>query len=155
MDRRGGALETGQVTPEPGDVTISHPDLYRGALRTVTAEEVAHGAVSALLDARAPERFRGEVEPVDPVAGHIPGARNLPSLALLDDDGTFRDTSAIAALVADRSVTASDVVGVYCGSGVTASVVLAALSSIGIEAALFPGSWSQWSAEAGRPVATG
>lgn len=150
----GGALDTGPVTPEPGDVTITQPDLYRGALKTLTAQEVAGGKVSALLDARAPERYRGEVEPVDPVAGHIPGARNLPSVALLSDDGTFRDASAIASMIAARGVSGDDV-GVYCGSGVTAAVVLAALRSIGVDAALFPGSWSQWSAEPDRPVATG
>lgn len=148
-----GALQTGPVEPEPGDVTIGHPDLYCGARETLTAEQVS--AVSALLDARAPERYRGEVEPIDSAAGHIPGARNLPSTTLLDDDGTFRDSAAIAALLADRGVIAGESLGVYCGSGVTASVVLAALRATGIDAALFPGSWSQWSSEPGRPVATG
>lgn len=149
----GGVLQTGPVESEPGDVTIGHPDLYCGARETLTAEQVS--AVSALLDARAPERYRGEVEPIDSAAGHIPGARNLPSTTLLDDDGTFRDSAAIAALLADRGVIAGESLGVYCGSGVTASVVLAALRATGIDAALFPGSWSQWSSEPGRPVATG
>ena len=77
-----GVLETGSVVPAPGDVTVAHDDLYAGALPTLTAEQAAVAAT--LLDARAPERFRGEVEPVDPVAGHIPGARNVPSTGLLD-----------------------------------------------------------------------
>jgi thiosulfate/3-mercaptopyruvate sulfurtransferase len=104
-----------------------------------------------VLDARAPERYRGEVEPVDPVAGHIPGARNLPSMTVLDADGRFLAGDRIVALADEIGLGPS--VGVYCGSGVTASVVLAALATIGVDAALFPGSWSQWSGE-GRPTET-
>ena len=125
-----GSLETGVVTPEAGDVTVRHDDLYAGGLPTLTAEQAA--AADLLLDARAPERFRGEVEPVDPVAGHIPGARNAPSTALLSDDGRF---------LPDVDIDAD---GVYCGSGVTASVVIAALAAAGVHAALYPGSWSEW-----------
>jgi len=136
-----GPLETGTVTPEPGDVTVQHHDLYNGARPTLTAEQAA--AAGLLLDARAPERFRGDVEPVDPVAGHIPGARNVPSTSLLDDDGRF---------LPDVDLDAD---GVYCGSGVTASVVLAALAADGVEAALYPGSWSEWCSDPTRPVETG
>lgn len=138
-----GELQTGPAVPDPGDVTVAHDDLYAGALPTLTAEQA--GRAPVLLDARAPERFRGEVEPVDPVAGHIPGAQNLPSTALLAGDGTF----ALAELPAFEGP-----VGAYCGSGVTAAVLIAALAATGVDAALFPGSWSQWSAES-RPVATG
>lgn len=149
----GGELQSGPVTPGEGDVELAHRDLSAGARRTLSADEVAGGAVATLLDARAPERFRGEVEPVDPIAGHIPGARNLPSTAVLGADGTFRPGDEITALLRVRG--GEDSVGVYCGSGVTASVVLAALSAAGVDdAALFPGSWSQWSGES-RPVATG
>lgn len=155
----GGALQTGlqtgEVTPEPGDVTLPELDLYAGARPTLTAGQIADGAVEAVLDARAPERFRGEVEPVDPVAGHVPGAANLPSTALLAGDGTFQNPEALASLLAARGVAAGDTVGVYCGSGVTASVVVAGLTIVGVDAALFPGSWSQWSSEPGRQVATG
>jgi thiosulfate/3-mercaptopyruvate sulfurtransferase len=139
-----GPLETGNVTPRPGDVTVTHDDLYAGALPTLTAEQAA--VADVLLDARAPERFRGEVEPVDPVAGHIPGARNLPSTALLADDGTF---------TVDRLPGLDGPVGVYCGSGVTASVVIAALAAEGTGAALYPGSWSEWCSDPTHPVATG
>lgn len=149
----GGVLETGPVTPQAGDVTVAHTDLYAGALATLTAGQVADGAVATVLDARAPERFRGDTEPVDPVAGHIPGARNLPSVSLLAEDGRFLPDVEITARLA--ACDPRDSVGVYCGSGVTASVVIAALSAAGAQAALFPGSWSQWSAEADRPVATG
>jgi thiosulfate/3-mercaptopyruvate sulfurtransferase len=139
-----GTLENGDVTPEPGDVTVTHDDLYAGALPTLTAGQAA--AVGVLLDARAPERYRGEVEPVDPVAGHIPGARNLPSTGLLADDGTF---------ALDRLPSLDGPVGVYCGSGVTASVVLAGFAAAGVEAALYPGSWSEWSSDPTRAVALG
>jgi thiosulfate/3-mercaptopyruvate sulfurtransferase len=143
----GGALEAGAVTPEPGDVVVSHDDLYAGALPTLDAEGAA--ALGArLLDARAPERFRGEVEPIDPVGGHIPGARNAPSTALLADDGRFLPDADLARALGDPA-------GVYCGSGVTASVVLAALAAVGVDAALYPGSWSEWSSNSALPVAVG
>lgn len=141
-----GELETGTVTPPPGDVTVAHDNLYVGARRTLTAEQV--GAVDTLLDARAPERFRGDVEPMDPVAGHIPGARNLPSTSLLGADGTFGGG------LLDQVDGAEDI-GVYCGSGVTAAVTVAALAAAGIDAALYPGSWSEWCSDPDRPVARG
>ena len=148
----GGAVRSGPVQPGEGDVTVVHDDLYAGGRPVLTADQVSAGAASTVLDARAPERYRGEVEPVDPVAGHVPGARNLPSVALLDADGRFRSDAELAGLAEQAGAGAST--GVYCGSGVTASVVLAALSAAGIDAALFPGSWSQWSGE-GRPAAQG
>jgi thiosulfate/3-mercaptopyruvate sulfurtransferase len=148
----GGALQSGPVAPAEGDVTVAYDDLYAGGRATVTAAEMGAGALATVLDARAPERYRGEVEPVDAVAGHVPGARNLPSVSLLDADGCFLPYAELAR-IADE-VGAGPSTGVYCGSGVTASVVLAALSAVGIDAALFPGSWSQWSAE-GRPTAQG
>ena len=151
----GGELQRGPVSAPPGDVTVSHPDLYAGERATLTAEQVAGSVTDVLLDARSPERFRGETEPVDPKAGHIPGARNLPSTALLADDGTFLSEGQITAAALLAGCDPGRRVGVYCGSGVTASVVLAALSAAGVQGALFPGSWSQWSAEPDRPVATG
>jgi thiosulfate/3-mercaptopyruvate sulfurtransferase len=143
-----GDLETGPVTPEPGDVTVLHEDLYAGALRTVSAETVM--AVDTLIDARAPERFLGDVEPIDPVAGHIPGACNAPSTGFLAGDGTFMEERDLLRLFGDV-----DDVGIYCGSGVTASVVVAALATIGLDVALYPGSWSEWCSDATRPVAKG
>jgi thiosulfate/3-mercaptopyruvate sulfurtransferase len=140
-----GPLETGTVTTEPGDVMVRHDDLYAGARPTLTAEQAADADI--LLDARAPERFRGDVEPVDPVAGHIPGARNVPSTGLLSDDGRFLSEALIERI--------GDVDGVYCGSGVTASVVIAALAAEGVDAALYPGSWSEWCSDPTRPVARG
>lgn len=152
----GEELSKGAESPAAGDVTLAHTDLYRGALATLTAEEVATFTDSGVLvDARAPERFRGEVEPVDPVAGHIPGAGNAPSTATLGEDGTFRDADQLRELFASAGADGSAPVGVYCGSGVTAAVDLVALKVAGVDAALFPGSWSQWSSDAANPVATG
>jgi thiosulfate/3-mercaptopyruvate sulfurtransferase len=139
----GGALQAQAPRLRPGDVSAVHDDLYAGARATLTAQQVGDGEVTLLLDARSPQRFRGEFEPVDPVAGHIPGARNVPSTLVLADDGSFLADADLRALWADIGVAGNDV-GVYCGSGVTASVVLAALSANGIDGALFPGSWSQW-----------
>jgi thiosulfate/3-mercaptopyruvate sulfurtransferase len=144
-----GPLETGVVAPEPGDVTVPHDDLYAGARPTLPAEQAADADI--LLDARAPERFRGDVEPVDPVAGHIPGARNVPSTGLLSDDGRFLPDGALT----DRIGDVGPRTGVYCGSGVTASVVVAALASVGVDAALYPGSWSEWCSDPTRPVEKG
>lgn len=149
----GGELDTGAVSPAPGDVVLPRPDLYAGARATLTAEQIAAGDAATLVDARAPERFSGAVEPIDPVAGHIPGAVNLPSGSLLDGAGRFRTAAEVRALVAE--VGGAESVGVYCGSGVTAAVVIAALDSAGIEAALFPGSWSQWSSNPLSPVERG
>lgn len=147
-----GELHTGTEVPEPGDVTVTHDDLYHGARRTIAADDAL--GTPTLLDARPPERYRGDSETVDPVAGHIPGAVNLPSTSLLSGDGTLLPDADLTDLFDTRGVGASDV-AVYCGSGVTASLVVAALASAGVDAALFPGSWSQWSSEPARPVALG
>ena len=143
-----GALETGSAATEPGDIAVTHLDLYAGALPTLTAEQVTEPGVT-LLDARAPERFRGDVEPVDPVAGHIPGATNVPSTSLLADDGTFLPDTDVARRAGEGAI------GAYCGSGVTASVVVAALAAAGVDAALYPGSWSEWCSDPTHPVSRG
>jgi thiosulfate/3-mercaptopyruvate sulfurtransferase len=145
----GGILETGPVTPEPGDVTVAHDDLYNGSRPTLTADQVM-GAT--MLDARAPERFRGDVEPIDPVAGHIPGARNVPSTSLLADNGSFLPEDDLTQLFDGVD---AETTGVYCGSGVTAAVTVAALAAAGVDAALYPGSWSEWCSDPKRPVARG
>lgn len=143
----GGELETDSPTVQSSDVSADYADLYLGALPTLTADGAARLG-GRLVDARAPERFRGDVEPVDPVAGHVPGATNVPSTSLLAADGTFLPDDDLRRALGDAT-------GTYCGSGVTASVVVAASAAVGSPLALFPGSWSQWSAETSRPVATG
>ncbi|WP_421734691.1 sulfurtransferase [Cellulomonas sp.] len=141
----GFALEAGSVTAEPGDVV-----LVPGALATIDADEAA-AWTGSLLDARAAERYAGDVEPVDPRAGHIPGAISVPTAANVGADGTFLPDEELRA----RFAGVDGPVAVYCGSGVTAAHEVAALASIGVEAALYPGSWSQWSNDPARPVETG
>jgi thiosulfate/3-mercaptopyruvate sulfurtransferase len=99
-------------------------------------------------------RVGGAPEPIDPTAGHIPGATSAPTGANLDADGRFLPADELRARFAALGVDASTAVGVYCGSGVTAAHQTAALAIAGIDAALYPGSWSQWS-NLDRPVATG
>jgi thiosulfate/3-mercaptopyruvate sulfurtransferase len=109
----------------------------------------------ALLDARAAERFRGEAEPLDPVAGHIPGARNRPMALDLDPSGRFRAPAELRRAFAAIGVGSDTEVGAYCGSGITAAHAVLALELAGFAAALYPGSWSEWVRDPERPVATG
>ena len=148
----GGKVATDPVTPLPGNATVLHDDLHTGALPTLTAQQVND---FTLLDARAPERFRGDVEPIDRVAGHIPGAKNLPSGSVLTGDGTFLAPDALARLLAECEIDDNARLGAYCGSGVTAAITVAALAAMGYQVALFPGSWSQWSSDPANPVARG
>jgi thiosulfate/3-mercaptopyruvate sulfurtransferase len=147
----GHPLETGDVVPEAGDATARF-----GHMPLVDIDgAAAFPTDGVLLDARAAERYRGEVEPIDPRAGHIPGAVSAPSGDNLDADGRFLDPAALRERFAAVRVRPGEPVAAYCGSGVTAAHAVAALAIAGVDAALFPGSWSQWSNDAGRPVATG
>jgi len=143
----GAPVESGPVIPQPGTVTLSW-----GHMPVIDADAAAtFPSRGTLLDARAGERYRGEVEPVDPQAGHIPGALSMPTAANVGTDGRFLPLPELAARFAGLGEAP---VAVYCGSGVTAAHAIAALEVAGREAALYPGSWSQWSNQ-GRPVATG
>jgi thiosulfate/3-mercaptopyruvate sulfurtransferase len=108
-----------------------------------------------LLDARAEARYRGEVEPVDPVAGHIPDARSAPTSGNVEADGRFLAPEELRERFAALGVRPGKAVGAYCGSGVTASQEVLALEIAGVPAALYPGSWSEWVADRARPVETG
>lgn len=141
-------LATDDVAPRPGTVTLT-----TGALPTLTAED-AGTFDGLLLDARAGERFRGETEPVDPKAGHIPGAVSVPTSENLAPDGRFRTPAELRERFAAVGVDGDQAVAAYCGSGVTAAHAVAALAIAGIDAALYPGSWSQWS-NLDLPVETG
>lgn len=144
----GGAASTEATAPDPGDFT-ARP----GGMPVVDAGALLD--VPVLVDARAPERYRGETEPVDPVAGHVPGAVNVPTTVNLNADGTFRGAEQLLALYAAEGVTGAQETAAYCGSGVTAAHDVLALEIAGIRAALYPGSWSEWVADPARPVATG
>jgi thiosulfate/3-mercaptopyruvate sulfurtransferase len=132
-----------------GDVVLS-----AGHLPVVDADAAARFARrGVLLDARAAARYRGEVEPIDPRAGHVPGAVSAPTTDNLDDDATFRSTAELRRRFSELGATGD--VGVYCGSGVTAAHEIAALAAVGIAGSLYAGSWSQWSADPDRPAALG
>jgi thiosulfate/3-mercaptopyruvate sulfurtransferase len=144
----GQRQDDDQLTPTRGDFTARPGELIVVAQDGVL--DLAERGV--LIDARNPERFRGDEEPVDPVAGHIPGAVNVPTGDNLTPDGRFRSPAEL------REVYAAAVgheVAAYCGSGVTAAHDILAMEVAGIEAALYPGSWSEWVADPSRPVATG
>jgi thiosulfate/3-mercaptopyruvate sulfurtransferase len=127
-----------------------------GHIPVLDAEGAAEVAAKGiLLDARAPERFAGEVEPMDPVAGHIPGAVNAPTTANVDETGRFLPVADLQARFAALGVTPDADVAVYCGSGVTADHEALALDSAGLPATVYIGSWSEWITDPTRPVATG
>jgi 3-mercaptopyruvate sulfurtransferase SseA len=142
---------TGDVVPEPGGVTLTG----NGMPVLSMDEAAALPSSGVLLDARAGERYRGEVEPVDPRAGHVPGAVSAPATDNLAADGTFRPPADLRERFAALGVRPGGAVGVYCGSGVTAAHEVAALAAADVEAALWPGSWSQWSADPSREAVTG
>jgi thiosulfate/3-mercaptopyruvate sulfurtransferase len=148
----GLPLEHGIEVPALGNVHLAE-----GRMPRVDADEAAslpqRGGL--LLDARAAERYRGEVEPVDPRAGHIPGAVSAPTSQNLAPDGAFLPAEELRGRFARLGAVPGREVAVYCGSGVTAAHDVAALAIAGIRAALYPGSFSQWSRDPSRPVATG
>jgi thiosulfate/3-mercaptopyruvate sulfurtransferase len=148
--RTGGEVETTAAAVRPGTFAAGP-----GVLPVLEVDDVlAFAADQTLVDARAPERFRGEVEPVDPVPGHVPGAVNVPTGANLADDGTFRPADELRALYV-AVVGGGSEVAAYCGSGVTAIHDILAMEVAGIDARLYPGSWSEWVADPARPVETG
>jgi thiosulfate/3-mercaptopyruvate sulfurtransferase len=145
-------IETGEVLDAAGTVVVRP-----GALPTLAAPEVANFANQGrLIDVRAPERFRGEIEPMDPVAGHIPGARNLPTTENNASSGALKPAVVLRKQFGAANLEAGqDPVGVYCGSGVTAAHAMLAMHEAGIDAVLYPGSWSEWVTDPSRPVAIG
>lgn len=146
----GLPVETGPVPdPDPGPL----PDAGPG-LPVVDADAVARWT-GPLIDVRAPERYRGEEEPVDPVAGHIPGAVNVPAGRLTGPDGRMLDPDRLRALFAAAGVDDRTArVAVYCGSGITATQGVLALHLLRVPAVLYPGSWSGWICDPARPIAT-
>ncbi|KZE93579.1 putative thiosulfate sulfurtransferase SseB [Agromyces sp. NDB4Y10] len=149
----GLPLETGDVVPEPGDATARF-----GGMPVVDLDEadaLASAEAGVLLDARAAERYRGDVEPIDPRAGHIPGAVSAPTTGNLGADGRFLPAEVLRERFSALGADGRHPLAVYCGSGVNAAHQVAALAVAGLDAALYPGSFSQWSNVRERPVATG
>ncbi|MFI6583928.1 sulfurtransferase [Embleya sp. NPDC050493] len=140
-----GPAEPGTFVPRPGGMSRLDAD--------ETAALVAAGGV--LLDARAGERFRGETEPIDAKAGHIPGAISAPATEYTHADGRFREPAELKEYFAARGAVHGARVAAYCGSGATAAHEVLALSLAGVPAALYAGSWSDWITDPDRPVATG
>ena len=135
-------LATGEVMVDPAELLVT-----LGHLPTIDADQAA-GFTGTLIDGRAAERYRGEVEPMDPVAGHIPGAVNVPVSQFFDADGRLP--------AAERVTHLLDVPGpmaTYCGSGVSAAQLVLAAATLDREVPLYPGSWSAWSNDPSRPVA--
>lgn len=149
--RAGQPVTTDVPSPEPGDLVVR-----AGSVPVLDADGAAamarHGV---LLDVRAPERYRGEVEPIDPEAGHVPGAVNLPMAEMLAADGTFLPPARIREVAAAAGVHRDTPVGTSCGSGVTAAQMALALHEVRIDAVPYVGSWSGWIADPSRPRATG
>jgi thiosulfate/3-mercaptopyruvate sulfurtransferase len=144
------------VLGDPPQVPPGNIVVRPGGMPVVSADEAAKVATDGvLLDVRAAARFRGETEPVDPVAGHVPGARNAPLAGNIGADGRFLDRAALAARFAALGVEGGAEVAAYCGSGVGAAQTVLALQVAGHPASLFVGSWSEWVADPSRPVATG
>ncbi|SHH86779.1 sulfurtransferase [Streptomyces sp. 3214.6] len=134
----------GDFEPEPG---------ADGLLDADGAAALARAGV--LFDARAGERYRGEVEPIDRVGGHIPGAVSAPTNDNVASDGRFLSAEELKARFKALGAEDGAEVGVYCGSGVSGAHEVLALAVAGIPAALYVGSWSEWSADPARPVAVG
>lgn len=146
-----GPLQQGSA-PRPRAVFTSRP---WPTDRLADLQDAADPA-NTVLDAREADRYRGEHEPADPRAGHIPGARSLPCRENLNADGTFRSVEQLRQRLHDVGVTDGTTVVSYCGSGVTACHTLLALELAGMGTGrLYPGSWSQYSQATEHPVATG
>jgi thiosulfate/3-mercaptopyruvate sulfurtransferase len=151
---QAAGLPVDRIQPKPRTSSIT---LSAGHLPVIDAPASAALARSGiLLDTRIAPNYQGGVtDPGQPARGHIPGAINIPAADLLAADGTFADEKTLIEIFRRLGVDGSRSVGFYCGAGVSAPHGMAALATIGIEAALYPGSWSAWSSESSRPVARG
>ncbi|HZV27178.1 MAG TPA: sulfurtransferase [Acidothermaceae bacterium] len=148
----GLPVNTQEPVVVPGDF-VARP----GGLPVLDADSAARLATEGvLIDVRVPERFRGEVEPIDPIAGHIPGAVNLPTTGNVGAAGKFLDDETLATRFGSLGAGDGEPVGAYCGSGVNAAHTVFAMTLAGLPTpALYVGSWSDWIADGTRPIATG
>ena len=148
-----GRAETGRAETGQGGGDFHARAGHFGLLDADAAAALARAGL--LLDARSQERYRGEAEQVDPVAGHIPGAVSAPTAGNVNPDGTFRPAADLAERFRSLGAAGDRPVAAYCGSGVTAAHEVLALTLAGIPAGLYVGSWSDWITDPARPVATG
>lgn len=151
----GHPFESGPVEVEPGDISLTP-----GRRELLEADDVTRwlGSGGQVLDSRPANRYRGEDETMDPVAGHIPGALSLPALSTLEKDGSFVGRERLAELLEQAGADDGSPVAIYCGSGVQASHLALALEGRGLGAgtpAVYIGSWSDWISNPARPIATG
>lgn len=155
--RAGHPVEAGDVVAAPAEDAVVRPGSMPVRDLDDLADQVSRlGRPEGLLvDVRAAERFRGETEPLDPVAGHVPGAVNHPVDGLVDQEGRVLPADALRRALGGLADASAGEVTASCGSGVTAAVLVLALHEVGVDARLFPGSWSQWVRDPARPVATG
>lgn len=154
----GMRVSAGDTAARPGTVTLTGGDLPHVSLDEVArlSAEIRDGRDDVvILDARAGERYRGETEPMDPRAGHVLGAVSVPTAGNLADDGRFLSPEQLRERFTAAGVTENAQIIAYCGSGINAAHELAALAIAGFSGALFPGSWSQWSADPELPAAVG
>jgi thiosulfate/3-mercaptopyruvate sulfurtransferase len=148
----GGPVVAGAAAPPPRSTFVARA----GGMPVVDTDRIGAALDRGIvLDARTPERFRGEVEPVDPVPGRIPGSLNLPAADLLGPDGHLLSTDRLAALLADVGDPDPTPVVAACGSGVTAALTVLACWVVDRPAALFPGSYSWWCRQPDLQIATG
>jgi thiosulfate/3-mercaptopyruvate sulfurtransferase len=160
--QEGRSITTAPFVPAPAPLRTLHRDeallAPRAEIERLVAARSDEGARHPLLlDARGPERYRGETEPLDPVAGHIPGAVNLwfgLGLRAPPVDLRFKGADELRALFAEQGVQGREVIA-SCGSGITACHTLFALSLSGLSGRLYAGSWSDWISDPAAPVATG
>ncbi|GFZ78385.1 sulfurtransferase [Nesterenkonia alkaliphila] len=147
----GYPLETGDVVPSPGSITLDY-----GQLEALSIDEAAaFPERGTLLDSRLAQRYRGEVEPMDPRPGHIPGALNAPTAENVDGQGRFLSPELLRERFLALGVDPQRPVASYCGSGINGAHSCLALELGGFEAVLYPGSFSEWSNNYDRPVVTG
>lgn len=159
------AAEQPTETGEPEPVPTGDFEARSGRLPTVDGDQlaglIASGRAPMIIDVRGAERYSGESEPIDPVAGHIPGAINVPSMINVDDSGRFRTRAEISANFPDSDRPGSEREEaerpiVYCGSGITAAHTALARAAAGLPLpSVYPGSWSDWITDPRRPIATG